>query len=711
MTQEPEGWVASFHERNPSATQVLSTKGIHDDASYREHEHRVERSVRRSAGVFRAHYLVGVGNADPCELARAAPPWLAERELTTLELPVRVDTVFRLNSIKRVCDLADWSEESLLKKRNFGPKSVRDTLRALETALNEGPRPVATGVDANESSDLLTKVRQSLVSFRARDRDILVRRLGFETKPETLQELADDYGITRERIRQIEGRAIQKWMRESCWGDVLARRISPLLVGRAFPLPVAGVEAIDFWFSGVSLHLEFLRNLVERGCSGRFRLLEVDGLWYFSWMDQETWERTKSDAAALLATGAGQGWSEEYARSLVQSLLPGTSTEFGSLLWDKAARRCHFSRRVDGSRILTGYGRGAPRLVEAILADSDVPLHYTEIAERARLREGKNLDARTMHNAAAKFALLFGRGTYGLARHLQFSNDEMSRIRVEAEEIVCSGASDRQWHTSEILSELSERLDGGLGVLDKYVLDIALCASEILRSLGRMTWTRAGQDADDPRRIEIQQAVISLVRANGHPLSTREIRERLTAARGVSEFLQIAPIDPLVRMQPGIWGINGRDVPLSREEQRERVEELVRKLEAKQSGIHASEICSVLCLRDCPPDAFLSIASQDRRLKIAVGRYVYLTGWGTPRRETIGRAVSSVLEKANTPLRLEEIVAQAESRVGRKCQKQVVSGALQALEAEFDEGSGGWSMSTSRLDDDDDSEPTDSQPC
>ena len=706
LPQEPQGWVASFLMESPSFAGTFSSIKIYDDASYLEEEAKLERKVRHRSGVFRAHHLVGVSYDDPCELARAVPPWLAERDLSTLGLPIRANNVFRVSGITTVTDLADWSPEALLKQQNFGRKTLEDTLQALNAALNEGPLRTATGGDNNEPSQLLTEMRRSLLSFSDRERDILVRRLGFETMPETLQQVADGYNITRERIRQIEARATARWIRESYWDDILEQKVARLLIGRSFPLPVAGVEAIDPWFRGVSSHSEFFRNLVQAVCKGRIHFVAIEGIYYFSLMDQEYWVRLVSEAEALLSSGSGQEWSEDYAHSLVQSLLPDTSREFGQLLWDKSSRFCHFSTGLDGSRVLTSYGRGADQLVEAILAESDTPLHYSEIAERANVREGKNLDPRRAHSAAANVGFLFSRGTYGLARHVPLSDERMLQIRTEAEEIICSDGSGRQWHTSEILSELSERLNDGFQGLDKYVLDIALSKSEMLKPLGKMTWVDVGQDTEDGTRIGIHQAVISLVKSAGRPLSTSEIKERLTAVRGINQFFQISPNDPLIRVAPGVWGINERDVPLSREEQRGLVEELVGILEAAQSGIHASELCSVLPLRDCPLDAFLSIAVQDRRLRRAMGQYVYLTEWGSPRRETIAHAVSTVFEKAGKLLSLEEIVDLVERRVGRKCERLVISRALRALEAEFDERTREWGLNTSAIDDDDDDAET-----
>ena len=148
-TQDPEGWVALFLHEEPSARETLSAHGIHDDDSYLERESELERSLRHRSGMFRAHHLVGeVGEncGDPCELASGAPPWLAERELTTLGLPVRADNVFRESEIQTVRDLASWSAVALLNQRNFGRKSLQDTLQALAAALKQGPPPPSPSV-------------------------------------------------------------------------------------------------------------------------------------------------------------------------------------------------------------------------------------------------------------------------------------------------------------------------------------------------------------------------------------------------------------------------------------------------------------------------------------------------------------------------------------------------------------------------------------
>jgi hypothetical protein len=58
---------------------------------------------------------------------------------------------------------------------------------------------------------LLTKIINNVFSdLNQRERDIIFRRFGFEGEEETLEELAQDYNLTRERIRQIQEKALEK---------------------------------------------------------------------------------------------------------------------------------------------------------------------------------------------------------------------------------------------------------------------------------------------------------------------------------------------------------------------------------------------------------------------------------------------------------------------------------------------------------------------
>lgn len=60
-------------------------------------------------------------------------------------------------------------------------------------------------------NDLVAKVAGSLDKLETRERDIVTRRYGLDgDEPETLDQLGTKYGVSRERIRQIEAAALKK---------------------------------------------------------------------------------------------------------------------------------------------------------------------------------------------------------------------------------------------------------------------------------------------------------------------------------------------------------------------------------------------------------------------------------------------------------------------------------------------------------------------
>jgi RNA polymerase primary sigma factor len=71
-------------------------------------------------------------------------------------------------------------------------------------------------VDESMSTDLAERVREALTTLSHREQTILRMRFGFGDRNErTLQEIGDEFELTRERIRQIEARALVKLRRRS----------------------------------------------------------------------------------------------------------------------------------------------------------------------------------------------------------------------------------------------------------------------------------------------------------------------------------------------------------------------------------------------------------------------------------------------------------------------------------------------------------------
>lgn len=705
-SRDATGWVASFLNFRPDLADALSQAGIFDDASYVEAENKLPWEPRYRAGIFRFRALIGDQDHDPCAIARAAPPWLKERSVETMGFTVRVTNVLVARDVKTVSDIQKFELSQLLQTRNFGRKSANHLQRSLLIALDEGPFTLRDKIEKADAESLRVELHRTLATLEERERDILTRRMGLGRPSETLQTIADDYDITRERVRQIESKIVKRLIRDAHWDDFLTGKLETLLIGREFPLPVLGIEAVDRWFAGVSEWPETLRYILTNFCGDRVGLVRIDGIDYFGFLQQLEWEAALGEASRILSYGANENWDEDHCKAVISPLIKESGREFRKLFWQKAAKHCHFAENGDGQRILVAYGRGADHVVEAVLCDSERPLHYSEIAERASERHGGPVDVRRAHSAAAAVGILLGPGTYGLDRHLDLSAEDSNLIREEAESVILAGPRGRQWHAAEIVSALAER-EIPTAPFDKYKLDFLLRGSQAVQRLGRMTWVESHQQiASASDRIDIRQAIITLVQDAGRPLKTSEIHQRLVALRGVNETFQVGAVDPLIRLGTGLWGLNDRDLPIKRDDQVTLIEDLVALLHRKTSGIHISEIeCLVpQAWPGLTATMIFSLATLDDRLRVGAGQYLYLDAWGSPRRETLLEAVRRVLCEATGPLTLEEITALTEKRLERNQPKGGVSACLQSVDAAYDPINRTWVLSmieTDQADQDD----------
>lgn len=722
------GWVKTYLETQPDDADLLAKHSIFDDQSYFHQEAQLPWQVRRILGISRFNALLEGERNDPCNVARACPPWMLARRFDTIEIPVRVSNVFTSMDIDTVGDLSEVTLSELLDTRNFGRKSAAELLAALRNALDEGPIDIeaytARDIDhrlVEQSSDrhtvgtkllglhdgvgpakeaqystLIEAIQSSLQRFEERQREIVVRRMGLGQPSETLQELGERFGVTRERIRQIESKVLGKITKRETWDDRLTAKLADLTNERSMPLPLHGIEGADPWFAGIGVEGKALAYLLENVSKGSAKVIEIDGTEYVGALTQQEWDEAATGARRLLGSGIDHRWTEEHCRTIVKALLPERCREFRELLWEQATAQAHFIER-DGEVVLARYGKSAEDYVFAILAASNLPLHYSEIPPLIVAKFDREIDIRRAHNAAANVGLLFDRGKYGLDQHVPVAQDTMTLLAEEAYQIIAEGPPGRQWHTAELTAELAERDVAGSTEVDKYLLDIALRRLGGLERLGRMVWALdSGTRQEDTYRIDIRQAIVVALQEAGAPLKTDEVRQRVMESRGVDKLFQIFVADPVIRVAPGLWGLNDRDLPIKRHDQGRFLNALVDLVRQRGTGVHYTELERSAALKSwgLSVTAFFSLATFDPRLRVSTGRYLYLHEWGGPRRETLGQAVRSVMLEDGRPLSMADITERVERRLGRSVERVAVSSQLQVADAVYDPADGRWSLGT-----------------
>lgn len=699
-------WIQSLSTIDSELLEIAKNAGITDEKSYLRREQLLDAAHRSRLGYCRLQILLEKKDSqNPIEIARCSPPWLLVRPILSLGLPVRAENSLRVAHIHMVIDLARFPRQGgLLDLPNFGIKTYRDVAKALMAVLHEGPLSLMTNETKDDKNTPLSRestfveALEAVIKGLPKGRDIIVSRMGFAGKHSTLQEIGDVMGVTRERIRQIEARAIRTLSAQPLWSGAVVPKIEAMLADRAEPLPLLGLDVFDPWFRGVEDISEPFGYCLEHFCGGRLSLIRASNQIFVSHLTPVEWESAVDQGEKILEAAVGQNWRLSHARSMIDGLLSGKGEELRAELWATITPYARFACVDEGEPVLVTYGRGVEHLVGAILADSDRPLHYTEIARKITEKFDRPIEARYTHAATARVGLLYGLGTYGLMKHFPLSDDEAGLVVAETEDLIESGKAERQWHCSEICEELAKRGIDFEGRLNPYVVNIALQRSKALAYLGRLVWTMAaGRILTTAHRIGVPQAIVSFLRDEGRPMSYQELHEKLTKERGLSDYFQIFSRGSLIHLGQGIWGLIDRDLPLTVTEQEAVFDEIEEVLCQRQNGLHVTEIVGALTktkelAEQIDGATLMALTQRSGQMRVSYGQYLYLAEWGEPRRMQHVDAVKTVLAQSSNGLRIHEIAEATSVLIGRPINSQSIYGCLSSIGAEWNEKTGRWSL-------------------
>lgn len=735
MPKRPVDWLATLERESPELFAECYRLSILSEHLYLEREGLLAHDVRDRLAYYRFKALAGYPPSRDVmvEGLMFAPPWILNLSTRALDLPVRGTKGLGRIGATTVADIAKVGPEGLMSLRNMGRTTVSAISAAIFAAFKFGsancdteefkqgrtlissvPAIVTWQVEPEREHAAKTDDATQMAplvphSFREaldaaiclptkRAASILRQRMGIGGGRKTLEEIGQTHDLTRERVRQIEAKAVGRLVaRMPVWRTRFRAGLAKMLSGRQEPLPLLGLEVLDPWFAGADALIGPFEFALEHFITPpEFHVVRVAGQMYVSMLFQDEWNEAERASRALLAALLKRERSlpESEARLLIESQLVGRGEELRSLLWDVTTRWAHFTEGPSGERTLVSFGTGAESLVEAVLSESETPLHYSEIAKRCSTLKGRAVDVRRAANAAANVGYLLGRGVYGLQKHIDLSSDEQSRVLGEVEEMLSETPS-RQWHANEICDELETRGMDFEGRLSKYDLNVILQASTVLTSLGRMVWTaRTNSVMGSSDRLNIWQMVVALIQEHGAPMVAADIREIISKDRGLAETFQIHQADPLIRVGVKKWGILWRDVPFDEIQAEAVVNEIISILNDRGTGLHLTEIIPSLSVNrgvaeGVNPLLLVSLALRFNGVKYGRGGYIYLVEWGGPRRLAISEAVEKAFDELGNGVLAADVAKRASILLGRIVPNNVASSILMKIGI-YDSNQGLW---------------------
>jgi RNA polymerase sigma factor (sigma-70 family) len=121
---------------------------------------------------------------------------------------------------KRVDELMLWGRRVVSLEQPLGPESEGSLTDIVANPNAELPSALLM------ASELTTRAREQLATLSSRERQVLSMRFGLEGEEMTLEAIGAKLGVTRERVRQIETKALDRLRHPS-----RARLLAPLIEG------------------------------------------------------------------------------------------------------------------------------------------------------------------------------------------------------------------------------------------------------------------------------------------------------------------------------------------------------------------------------------------------------------------------------------------------------------------------------------------------
>jgi superfamily I DNA/RNA helicase/mRNA-degrading endonuclease RelE of RelBE toxin-antitoxin system len=597
---------------------------------------------------------VSLGTAHPADLS--SMPWDALRQalsitdrlarLERIPLPTRARGFATTHGLQTLGELAKISAAELAKADNFGRKTIKEL-----------PKVIAEHLTRRRAEERLADegfVECWLTLLEGLDRIpriVLTRRSGLVGPVETLKEIGEMLGVSRERIRQIEAAAIEELTLRS-WVDVAQRRVDDVVAdgGRS----LADLEN-DAWWREATRRPEVTRYLVESVLEANTYIITFDDETWISRhkesVVEEAWLHLRNDASAV-ALPAPQEAFDALVRPIEVQLGSAFATAFRERL-----RELTIADESDPGRVVAvGGGRIAKAM--ALLRSSPVPVHASEVEAAIGGR----------HHFPDEM-IRFGDGRVGLREHIPDFETWQTQLVPAAADIMRRVDPDRQWSCNELLDELRDE-HAIPEWLNPFVLAALIKAGSELHYLGRLRVALPGTK-DDTDRIYLHELMEEILREAGEPLARDEIVSRIRARIGITDLAinQAITRPEFVRVDLDRIGLVERDVPGGQAAIDEARDEAATLLERRDRGLsifHVHEEVSRLSAahEQWTRELTSSILHGDPRFRFSQSGAMGLASWESTRVPTRLELVRSALEEAGDRVSVEAITARVEAHYG-----------------------------------------------
>ena len=549
------------------------------------------------------------------------------------------------------------------------PLTIQDWSTSLEMRLKSA-HPINETNEKEERQPLWSIVEEFQAALNERELLVFRGRWGYSGEVVTLEALGKEIGVTRERVRQIQTKTHRRLKRKVNERTFIQKIDALLTPDRQKPLYQAFLGLEDNFFEGLEGFegsQAFLALLIKYLSAECFHSFHSDLGWIIT--------RCPSDLNSALDRGKeifnSSALEQEtllFVKLRIDAACIDLNTpELSSLVFE-TLKPLAFSVNEELMGMdapVVAFGTSGKAAALGILHQNNGPMHFSEVAERMSDLLGRKISPGYALNTLSDHgALRIGRGLYGFREHINISEDIEAEICDHVEEIIESGPTAKQWHCHELITLIDEQRPDLPQIPNGHVLNVLLQSSEELKFFGRQICGLKRDSGSLDKRLDISQAVESILEKAGKPLKTKQIKSEMSKQRGTSSFslFQRASSERLVRVAPDTWGLWDRDLPFSLSQGDEMLAILVTHLAENGCGMNQDDLSRFLWrngIEITNPYLIFTIALRDPRLKIYPGSILGLREWNESRSITIKEAVGMAFDDLGGDAQIDSIAERA----------------------------------------------------
>jgi len=551
----------------------------------------------------------------------------------------------RSEGLQKLGELFQLRHASLAAAANLGRKTLNDTVDAVRTFLAELTSPPTYGT-------FLQAWQAQLGALEPIPRMIVTRRAGMHGTRETLEELGAMLGVTRERVRQIEARVVERLAERSTWRRLVDTHLTTAFAsGRALPLDLL---AQDPWWSGIDQQEQLLDYVLRHIFEDQLFLLEApSGRRYLTKFGPSEFfthlENAKSRVAKL-----------EYPveASVVDGILRSETEQLDLILFAELEQVVGESlhRDPEGGELVLGYGRYRADELVAFLNGQPAPVSVAVAEEHCG------------RGPMPEEVLYFKRGLVGLKRHFPDFEGWMARLVPAALEVMLERPAGRQWLVPELHDILREK-----ALVPEWLGHWHLAS--LLRLSGRVDYLGrlrvATKDAGQ-ERLQYEALLHGVLEAAGAPLPLTELTSR---ARLQTDVLDAAASSttltaPFIRLDESRVGLLERDVPGGPPAVAAAIEAILERLATTQVGLTSHQATLLVngvseAHARWTTSLVLSLLRNEPTLRLDRSKNIGLDEWDDVRCPTRPEFLRRAVQQAGGTLPLPALYARMEELYGR----------------------------------------------